>query len=73
MNERSLVKDENSNTIQLGTGGVLQRTDYISTQYGMKDGDFSATSAEGGVYWIDRDNKAIVAHTGSSGAINYGE
>ena len=31
VNERSLVTDNNNNTVQLGQGGVLQRADYIST------------------------------------------
>lgn len=64
VNERSLIKDENSNTIQLGQGGVLQRTDYIDTNYGMRYEDFSAVSANGAIYWIDIINKAIVCFTG---------
>lgn len=72
VNERSLVVDENSNTIQLGQGGVLQRTDYISTKYGMRPEDYSAIEAEGGVYWIDILNKAIVAYL-QGRVINYGE
>ena len=72
VNERSLITDENSNTIQLGQGGVLQRTDYISTKYGMRPEDYSAIEAEGGVYWIDILNKAIVAYL-QGRVINYGE
>lgn len=71
VNERSLVKDENSNTIQLGQGGVLQRTDYLSTHYGMREQDYSAIAAENGIYWIDLTNKAIVAY--NQGVVNYGE
>lgn len=72
VNERSLVTDNNSNTVQLGQGGVLQRTDYINTRYGMRKEDFSAISAEGVVYWIDILNKAIVMSNGQS-VINLGE
>jgi len=35
VNERSLVKDNNSNMIQLGQGGVAQRIDYIDSVHGM--------------------------------------
>ena len=60
MNERSLVTDDQGETIQLGQGGVLNRTDYISTQYGMRERDFSAISTEDALYWIDIQNKAIL-------------
>ncbi len=72
VNERSLVKDENSNSIQLGTGGVLNRYDYLSTRYGMRVADRAAVAAEHGIYWIDVDSKAIPAFTGNS-VVNYSE
>ena len=72
VNERSLVKDENSNSIQLGTGGVLNRYDYLSTRYGMRENDRSSIAAEHGVYWIDVDNTAIPAFTGN-GVVNFSE
>lgn len=72
VNERSLVKDENSNAIQLGTGGVLNRYDYLSTRYGMRPDDRAAIAAEHGIYWIDINNKAIPAFTGN-GVVNYSE
>lgn len=72
VNERSLVKDENSNAIQLGTGGVLNRYDYLSTRYGMRPNDRAAITAEHGIYWIDINNKAIPAFTGN-GVVNYSE
>ena len=71
VNERSLVTDENSNVIQLGQGGVLQRTDYLSTHYGMRDKDYAAIAAENGIYWIDINNKAIAAY--NQGVVNYSE
>lgn len=63
VNERSLVKDQNSNTIQLGQGDILQRTDYIDTKYGMRKDDYCAIAADT-LYWIDINNKAIVQYTG---------
>lgn len=61
VNERSLVTDNNSNTVQLGQGGVLQRTDYINTQYGMRPQDFCAINSKDTIYWIDIQNDAICA------------
>ena len=72
VNERSLVKDENSNAIQLGTGGVLNRYDYLSTRYGMRKDDRAAISAEHGIYWIDVNNKAIPACLENS-VVNFSE
>lgn len=46
INERSLVKDENSNMIQLGQGGVLQRTDYLSQTNGMRESDHAAVGVD---------------------------
>lgn len=72
VNERSLVTDNNNNTIQLGQGGVLQRTDYLSTKYGMRLQDYSAINTESGLFWIDILNRAIVANS-KEGVVNYGE
>lgn len=72
VNERSLINDQNGNTIMLGQAGILSRNDYISTKYGMRLYDFCATGAENGVYWVDINNRAIVAGN-TNQAINYGE
>ena len=60
VNERSLVTDENSNTVQLGEGGVLERVDYLDTTHGMREGDFAAITIGGSVYWIDADNRMVI-------------
>lgn len=60
VNERSLVTDENSNTVQLGEGGVLERVDYLDTTHGMREGDFAAITIGSSVYWIDADNRMII-------------
>lgn len=72
VNERSLINDQNGNTIMLGQAGILSRNDYISTKYGMRIYDFCAIGAENGVYWVDINNRAIVAGN-TNQAINYGE
>lgn len=72
VNERSLINDQNNNTIQLGQSGVLQRNDYIDTTYGIRPQDFSALSVTNDIYWIDILNKAVVAYKQGQ-VINYGE
>ena len=60
VNERSLVTDNNNNTVQLGQGGVLQRADYISTSFGMSPKDMCKIYANNMLLWLDRYNKCIV-------------
>ncbi len=43
VNERTLIRDANDVNIILGNGDVLQRYDYLTTEYGMKAGDKSDT------------------------------
>jgi hypothetical protein len=56
----------------LGQAGVLSRTDYISTVYGMREGDMCAKSVGDNVYWVDIFRKAIVAANNQQ-CINIGE
>ncbi len=72
VNERSLINDTNGNTIMLGQAGVLQRSDYLSTKYGMRPDDFSAINSEGGIFWLDINNRAVVMNNQNS-VVNYGE
>ena len=72
VNERSLINDTNGNTIMLGQAGILSRYDYISNKFGMRDGDMCACSAAQKIFWIDINNKAVVAGNNEQ-AINYGE
>lgn len=72
VNERSLINDQNGNSIMLGQAGILSRYDYLSTKYGMRLYDFCARPTENGVYWADMNNKAIVAASGNQ-VVNYGE
>lgn len=72
VNERSLVTDNNNNTVQLGQGGVLQRADYISTQFGMNPKDMCKIYANGMLLWLDRYNKCI-ACSQNNRVFNYSE
>src|SRR5574343_661163 len=58
INERSLITDNNASQLVLGTGGVLDRYDYISDRVGCKD-KFSISRGKKGVYWYDRVNNML--------------
>lgn len=64
INERSLVKDENSNMIQLGQGGVLQRTDYLSQTNGMRESDHAAVGVDDQIYWLDMIHNSVMWYGG---------
>lgn len=66
VNERSLVKDENSNLIQLGQGTVLQRFDYLSTKFGMRGQDMCKVNVDNDIYWFDYRNRCIAAYKATS-------
>ena len=58
VNAQSLIQDNNSAQLVLGTGGVLARTDYASTHAGCMD-KFSIVSSKAGLYWVDRLQRII--------------
>jgi hypothetical protein len=53
VNDRSLISDQASAQLVLGTGGVLDRYTYASTSCGCKD-KFTVVSSKSGLYWYDR-------------------
>lgn len=61
-NERTMLNDSDGNQIILGNGGVLQRSDYISTMYGMKPKQFVTTQSNTTLYWWDGNDKEILAY-----------
>jgi len=48
----------NTTGLALGSGGILDRYDYISVNTGTIDAD-SVVATENGLYWVDRLNKSI--------------
>ena len=62
VNERTIIKDEDSNAIQLGSGSVLERFDYFTTLYGMKPEQRAVAVTDGAVYWWDGYQKEILNH-----------
>lgn len=59
INERSIVKDNNDNDIQLGQGTLLKRIDYLDTKYGMRKDDMCITDSENKLFWFDYYNNCI--------------
>lgn len=65
VNERTVLNDIDENQIVLGTGGVLQRFDYISTIHGMKPNQYEAeVQSNTTQYWWDGYNKELLAYSG---------
>ena len=65
VNERTVLNDLENNDIVVGTGGTLQRYDYISTVYGMKFQQYEAeVQSNTTQYWWDGYNKEILAYGG---------
>lgn len=65
VNERTVLNDLENNDIVVGTGGTLQRYDYISTVYGMKPNQYDAeVQSNIAQYWWDGYNKELLAYAG---------
>ena len=62
VNERSVITDNSNAALSLGTGGVLERYDYISTLYGMKKGQITDTQSDSSIYWWDANNLDILCY-----------
>ena len=58
VNYQSVVQDIDSTSLVLGTGGVLDRADYVSTTTGSKH-NTSILSTPVGLYWFDANNKKV--------------
>lgn len=53
VNDRVTLQDTNSMQIALGTGGVLERYDYITEHNGMYRRQFASVTTDKGLYWYD--------------------
>lgn len=66
VNERSLIQDNNVGQLVLGTGGVLDRYDYLSTLNGTNVvNDRSIVNSSNSIYWYDSNKNEICKSTGS--------
>lgn len=64
VNERTMLQDVNDTNIILGNGDVLQRFDYITTEYGMAPNQNAYTESDSTLYWWDKYRKEILAYSG---------
>lgn len=71
VNERQVIESNTSSaTLALGTGGVLDRYDYVYTKYGMLEGDFTETQTDTSVFWFDRTYEAICRYSAGNNAVD---
>ena len=64
-NERSLITDDNSNQLVLGSGQLLSRFDYINNKYGddvLNDKSIIQTPAK--LYWFDKPRNELIGFDG---------
>lgn len=66
VNERSQVVDQNNMALALGSGGVLDRYDYITECAGMKINQLVDTITPSNIYWWDYDNHIIWSSDGQA-------
>lgn len=64
--ERVQITDKSNLPLILGTGGVLDRYDYITTSNGMAENQYADTQSEQSIYWWDYDNGVICSYNGSA-------
>lgn len=62
VNDRVIVKDESSANIIVGSGGVLERFDYITTLYGMKPNQKAVETSNDALYWWDGHHREILQY-----------
>lgn len=63
VNTRSLIQDNNPGVLALGTGGVLDRYDYISESSGNVNPQGIVKSNKY-LYWVDNNKNEIVRYSG---------
>lgn len=64
VNERVAVTDNNNQQILLGSGGVLSRYDYVSTNNGMQDDTFACVTTATALYWTDLSRTELCQYVG---------
>ena len=64
VNERTIIQDANDTNIILGNGDVLQRYDYLTTEYGMKPNQYVDGQSNTTLYWWDGYRKEILSYSG---------
>lgn len=67
VNDRSLVKDQNSNDIMLGNSGLLSRFDYLHTSNGMHEYQYCDAQSDRFLYWWDNNKHEICQYETGQG------
>lgn len=67
VNDRVALQDTNNMSIALGTGGVLERYDYITNHNGMMRRQFCSGTTQTGLYWYDVYRNEILRFTMNGG------
>jgi hypothetical protein len=62
VNDRSTIQDNNKIQLTLGTGGVLERYDYLTTSSGFQN-YYDMSVSDKSFYYLDRRNKIIYTLT----------
>ena len=62
VNDRIILKDQESANIIVGNGGVLDRYDYFTTMYGMKPEQHAIESSNDALYWWDGHRREIISY-----------
>lgn len=69
--ERSLLQDNNIGGLVLGTGEILERYDYLTTNYGIApDQSKSIIDTENALYWFDHYRNQILHYNGQVGLLS---
>lgn len=58
VNDRSIIQDGNKSQLTLGTGGVLERYDYLTTSSGFQN-YFDVVTSDNTFYYLDKRNKIV--------------
>lgn len=66
VNERSAITDMQGSTLILGSGGVLDRYDYIATSNGMHKNQLSYAQSDTTLYWWDYDKHELCMYGGEN-------
>jgi len=64
VNDRTLIQDSSGSSLVLGTGGILDRYDYISDKVGVQDNRALVTT-QTGVYWVNTNDNSIYRYADS--------
>ena len=64
VNTRSLIEDNQPGVLALGTGGVLDRVDYLSEEIGNTN-QFGISKSRTALYWVDNNKSEFFKYDGN--------